>query len=129
VREKAISLIREITTGIAASHGAKAEVSWSPRSNPPTVNDTKLVEATLPIIRKTAGDANVIHVPPVMGAEDFSYFQKEVPGMMYWLGVGNKAKGITGMLHTPAFDVDESSLVTGVKVMTNIVFDYLDRSK
>lgn len=129
VRERAMSLIREITAGIAQSHGAKAEVAWSSRSNPPTVNDTKLVEATLPIMRKAAGDANVIQVPPVMGAEDFSYFQKEIPGMMYWLGVGNQAKGITGMLHTPAFDVDESSLVTGVKVMTNIVFDYLDRSK
>ena len=129
VREKAISLIREIVSGVAASHGAKAEVSWSPRSNPPTVNDSKLVEATLPILRKTVGDANVIHVPPVMGAEDFSYFQKQIPGFMFWLGVGNKAKGITAMLHTPAYDVDEASLVTGVRVMTNTVLDYLDRNR
>jgi amidohydrolase len=129
VREKAISLVREIVSGVAASHGAKAEVSWSPRSNPPTVNNTKLVEATLPIMRKTLGEANVIHVPPVMGAEDFSYFQKEIPGFMYWLGVGNKAKGITAMLHTPDFDIDESSLSVGVKVMTNVVLDYLDRNR
>jgi len=129
VREKAISLVREIVNGVAGSHGAKAEVSWSPRSNPPTVNDTKLVEATLPVMRKTLGDANVVHVPPVMGAEDFSYFQKEIPGFMYWLGVGNKAKGITAMLHTPDFDVDETSLTTGVKVMTSIVLDYLDRNR
>ncbi|MCL4855482.1 MAG: amidohydrolase, partial [Bryobacteraceae bacterium] len=95
VRERAITLVREITNGVAASHGASAEVTWSPRSNPPTVNDTALVEATLPIIRKTLGPENVLHLPPVMGAEDFAYFQKQIPGFMYWLGVGNKAKGIT----------------------------------
>jgi amidohydrolase len=129
VREKAISLVREIVNGVAGSHGAKAEVSWSPRSNPPTVNDTKLVEATLPVMRRTLGEAKVIHVAPVMGAEDFSYFQKEIPGFMYWLGVGNKAKGITAMLHTPDFDIDETSLTTGVKVMTNVILDYLDRDR
>lgn len=129
VRERAITLVREITNGVAASHGASAEVTWSPRSNPPTVNDTALVEATLPIIRKTLGPENVLHLPPVMGAEDFAYFQKQIPGFMYWLGVGNKAKGITAMLHTPDYDADESSLQVGVKVMTNIVLDYLDRNR
>ena len=47
--------------------------------------------------------------------------------MMYWLGVGNTARGITGMLHTPEYDADEASLVVGVKVMTNVLLDYLDR--
>jgi amidohydrolase len=129
VRERAISLVREIAAGVAASHGAKAEVSWSPRSNPPTINDTALVEASLPIMRKTLGAENVIQVPPVMGAEDFTYFQKQIPGFMYWLGVGNPAKGITAMLHTADYDADESSLLVGVKVMTNVVLDYLDRNR
>ena len=31
------------------------------------------------------------------------------------------------MIHTPEFDVDEESLVIGVKVMTNVLLDYLDR--
>jgi amidohydrolase len=129
VRERAISLVKEIVSGVAASHGATSEVTWSPRSNPPTVNDTALVEATLPILRKTLGPANVVQLPPVMGAEDFAYFQKAIPGFMYWLGVGNQAKGITAMLHTPDYDADESSLATGVKAMTNIVLDYLDRNQ
>jgi amidohydrolase len=129
VRERAISLIKEIVTGVAAVHGASAEVSWSARSNPPTVNDTALVEATLPIIRKTLGPANLVQTAPVMGAEDFTYFQKQIPGFMYWLGVGNPAKGITGMLHTPEYDVDEASLAVGVKVMANVLLDYLDRNQ
>jgi amidohydrolase len=129
VRERAMSLIKEIVNGVAASHGAKAEVTWSTRSNPPTINDTAIVQATLPVMRKAIGADNVIQVPPVMGAEDYNYFLKQVPGMMFWLGVGNPAKKITGMLHTAEFDVDETSLVTGVKLMTNIVLDYLDRPR
>jgi amidohydrolase len=129
VRERAMSLVREVVAGVAASHGAKAEIRWGTRSNPPTVNDTALVESMLPVMRKTVGANNVIQVPPVMGAEDYAYFLKQVPGFMYWLGVGNTAKGITGMLHTPEYDADESSLGVGVRVMTHLVFDYLDRNR
>ncbi|MGE5645651.1 MAG: M20 metallopeptidase family protein [Acidobacteriota bacterium] len=128
VRERVRTLVREIVSGVAAANGAQAEVTWAARSNPPTVNDTALVERTLPIMRKTIGEANVVRVPPVMGAEDFAYFEKRIPGMMYWLGVGNAARGITGALHTPEYDADEASLAVGVKVMTNVVFDYLERN-
>jgi amidohydrolase len=126
VRERAISLIREIVSGVANSHGGSAEVTWSPRNTPPAINDTKLVEATLPSMQRAIGQANVMQVPPVMGAEDFAFFQREIPGFMFWLGVGNAAKGITGALHTPEYDADESSLLVGVKAMTNAILDHLD---
>ena len=127
VRERVMSLIKEIVNGIAATHGATAEIRWSARSNPPTKNNTPLVEATLPAWRAMLGEPNVIQVPPVMGAEDFAYFERAVPGAMFWLGVGNRAKGITGALHTPEYDVDEASLAVGVKAMTAAVLNYLDR--
>jgi len=127
VRERVMSLVKEIVSGVAASHGATAEVRWSARSNPPTKNNTPLVEATLPAWRAMLGEQNVIQVPPVMGAEDFAYFERAVPGAMFWLGVGNRAKGITGALHTPEYDADEASLAVGVKAMTAAVLNYLDR--
>jgi amidohydrolase len=129
VRERAMSLVREVIGGVAAAHGAKAEVRWAAPSTPPTVNDTALVESMLPAMRRAIGTENVIRVAPVMGAEDYSYFLKQIPGFMFWLGVGNPAKGITGSLHTPEYDVDEASLVTGVRVMTNVVLDYLERNR
>jgi len=129
VRERVMALAKEIVLGVAASHGATAEVTWSPRAAPPTVNDTALVEATLPAMRGALGRENVVRVPPVMGAEDFAYYLKVIPGFMYWLGVGNPKKGITAALHTPEYDADEASLVAGVKVMTNVVLDYLERQQ
>ena len=72
-------------------------------------------------------DSNVVAQKPKMAGEDFCFYQKVIPGFLYWLGVGNEAKGIDAMLHTPRFDVDEECLVVGVKAMANIILDYLER--
>ncbi len=129
VRERVRTLMKEILSGVATSHGAAAEIAWSPASNPPTINNTAELEASLPVFRKLVGAANVIQTPPVMGAEDYTYFLKAVPGFMFWLGVGNPERGMTAMLHTADFDADEASLPIGVKAMTSLVFDYLDRHR
>ncbi len=129
VRERVRTLMREILSGVAVSHGAASELTWSTKSNPPTVNDKAEVEAALPALRRSVGAANVIQTPPVMGAEDYTYFLKAIPGFMFWLGVGNPEKGMTAMLHTTDFDADEDALPIGVKTMSNLVLDYLDRHR
>jgi amidohydrolase len=126
VRRKVESMMRETIAGITAAYGAKFEMEYI-EGAAVTYNDPKLVEETLPAMRRVLGESNVVNPKPQMGAEDFSYFQKVVPGFYYFLGVGNKAKGITAMIHTPEFDVDEDSLVIGVKVMSNVLIDYLAR--
>ena len=72
-------------------------------------------------------DANAISPRPQMGAEDFAYFAEAVPSFYLLLGVRNEAKGITAMIHTPEFDVDEECLPIGVNVMANVVLDYLEK--
>ncbi len=129
VREKAMTLIRQIATEVAAANEAKADVQWNPHSYPVTYNPPDLVEKVLPSLRLTLGPENVVPVAPVMGGEDFSYFQKVVPGVYYWLGVRNEKRGITGGLHTPEYDADEASLVVGVKAMTNLVLDFLEGTR
>jgi amidohydrolase len=126
VRARAIEMMRATLAGVTSAYGAKFEIEFD-KPNPVTYNDPKLVEEMLPTLRRVVGEANVITPKPQMGAEDFSYFQKVIPGFYYFLGVGNRAKGITAMIHTPEFDVDEESLVIGVKAMTSMVLDYLDR--
>lgn len=128
VRERARTLVKEIVGAVAAAHGATAEVRWMSKSNPPTVNDRALVEAVLPAMRHAIGEPNLVEARPVMGAEDFAYFQRQIPGAMFWLGVGNESKGITGSLHTVEYDADESSLATGMKAMANAILALLDGS-
>jgi amidohydrolase len=128
VREQLKSQMRTLVTGIAQAHGLTAELKFVTEGNPVTYNDPALVAATLPEMKRLLGEKNVIQVEPQMGAEDFAYYQKVIPGFMYWLGVGNPDKGITAMIHTAEFDVDEDSLVTGVKVMSNVLLDFLERN-
>jgi amidohydrolase len=126
VRQRAQEMMRQTLGGVTAANGASFDLKFD-SPNPVTYNDPRLVEETLPTIRRIVGNSNVIAPKPFMPAEDFSYYQKVVPGFFYFLGVGNKAKGITAGWHTAEFDVDEESLVVGVKVMANVLLDYLDR--
>ncbi|HEX4950778.1 MAG TPA: amidohydrolase [Blastocatellia bacterium] len=127
VRTNAMAMMNQTLKGITSAYGASYELTWG-RNNPVTYNDPKLVAATLPTMKRIIGEANITTPLPQMGAEDFSLFQKVVPGFFYFLGVGNTAKGITAMIHTPEFDADEEALVIGVKVMSNVLLDYLDRN-
>jgi amidohydrolase len=125
VRRHVQQLMRETLAGVTSAYGASFEMQYE-EGAAVTYNNPQLVEETLPTMRRVLGDSNVLTPRPQMGAEDFSYFARVVPGFYYFLGVRNEAKGITAMLHTPEFDVDEESLVVGVKVMSNVLLDYLD---
>jgi amidohydrolase len=126
VRERSIALMRETLQNVTAAYGATFELNMED-SNFVTYNEPSLVEETLPVIRRVVGDKNTLVLKPFMPAEDFSAYQKVVPGFYYFLGVGNRERGISAGWHTADFDVDEESLVVGVKVMSNVLLDYLDR--
>lgn len=126
VRQNIKTMMRETLAGVTSAYGAKFELEYND-GNSVTYNDPKLVEETLPTMKRIIGEANLVTPKPQMGAEDFSAYQKVIPGFFYFLGVGNKAKGITAFIHTPEFDVDEEALVFGVKVMSNVLVDYLER--
>jgi amidohydrolase len=126
VRKRAQALMRETLQHITAAYGATFELEFEENAAV-TYNEPALVDETLPTLRTVVGDKNLIPIKPLMPAEDFSYYQRVVPGFYYFLGVGNRARGITAAWHTADFDIDEESLVVGVKVMSNVLLDYLDR--
>jgi amidohydrolase len=128
VRNKAKEMIRQTLDGVTKANGASFDLTFNENSAV-TYNDPKLAESAIASIRRIVGDRNVVVRKPQMGAEDFSYYQRVIPGFFYFLGVGNQAKGITAMIHTPEFDVDEDSMAIGVNVMANALLDYLDQHK
>jgi len=125
VRSRAQEMMRQTLAGVTSGYGASFDLQFD-SPNPVTYNDPRLVEETLPTIRRTVGDANVVSPKPFMPAEDFSLYQKVIPGFFFFLGVANKSKGLMPAWHTADFDVDEESIVVGVKVMSNVLLDYLD---
>lgn len=126
VRTRSKELMQQTLASVTSAYDAKFELSFDD-SNPVTYNEPELVEQTLPTIRRIVGETNVLSLKPFMPAEDFSHYQKVIPGFFYFLGVGNKSKGLMPAWHTAEFDVDEESLVVGVKVMSNVLLEFLDR--
>jgi amidohydrolase len=112
---------------LAEASGATAETIIEPKTLV-TYNEPALVKQMLPSFVKSAGEENVVEIPPVTGAEDFSYFAAKVPSIYFFIG-GRKI-GVdpqkTHPHHTPDFWIDESGMKTGVKAFCNLVFDYMN---
>lgn len=127
VRKTARELIDSMSRGVASAAGATAEVRFDdPTSNPVLSNDAKLTIFAEKSLKQSVGNDNVRADPPRMVAEDFAHFAERVPSVYYFLGVGNRARGISAGLHTPDFDMDEEALVVGAVTMTNLVMDFLE---
>ncbi|WP_144602146.1 amidohydrolase [Algoriphagus algorifonticola] len=122
--------ITEIITNIAESAGAKADVNIG-KLYPSTVNPPELTAKVLPSVESAAGKGNVIAMPPVTGAEDFSFFQREKPGFFFFLGGMEKGGDplTTPSHHTPDFFIDESGFLLGVRTLSYLTVDYMEMNK
>ena len=121
------SLPRKVKA-IAESMGAEAELTLPlDYYYPITYNDPELTKAMLPTMQRTAGVENTLLSKPVTGAEDFSFFQEQIPGLYVW--VGGKPLDVSEedspAHHTPEFYVDDEGMKLGVKLLTNFTLDYM----
>ena len=117
--------IRRTATQIAAAAGATVDVRID-RGYPVTVNDPALTKRMLGTLRRVAG-SNLVEGKKITGAEDFSYFQQQVPGLFLLLGITPAAEvGKAPQNHSPKFLVDESALITGVRTLAHLAIDYLN---
>ncbi len=113
--------------GVAAAHGTTATLRFVGDGNPPTINEAALTRASVPGLERVFSPARTLEVKPQMGAEDFAAFAQLVPALYIKLGVRNEARGITSMIHTENFDLDESVLPLGVRALSTLVWEYLLR--
>lgn len=123
-RDNVIELMHRTLKGVTIAHGAEYEMDYV-KGYPAVINNEELVKRLLPTLQRVLGRENAVEVKPGMGGEDFSHFANIVPGFYYRLGCANEKDGITAGTHTPAFDVDERCLRTGVETMAAMVCDFL----
>jgi len=110
--------------GIAAAAGAQVKVTVTP-GYPVVDNDPALMARMLPTLQRVA-PGRVRESEKIPGSEDFTYYQREVPGVFFFLGVTPREKLTTAASnHSPLFFVDEGALVTGVRALLHLTADYL----
>ena len=123
IHERVTTLAESVARGSRA--GCKVCIT---KNYPVTINDPKLTAAMLPTLQRVAGEASVHLVPKVTGSEDFSFFQRVVPGLFFFIGVtppGTDPKK-TAPNHSPRFYADEAPLILGVRLLANLAVDQLN---
>ena len=116
----------EMVPAIAKAYGGDATIEIKDATDI-TYNNPTLVNQMIPTIKRVTGEANLQTQKAVTIAEDFSYYQREIPGFFFFLG--GMAPGSTESFphHTPDFLIDDSGLLLGVKTLTEMSLDYLNQ--
>ena len=135
LRKEIYSEIEQIAKGVALGTGTEITVEFDVGGfYPVTVNNPSLVEKMKDSLREASSGKFYESQIPVTGAEDFSYFSQEIPGLYFWLGVNKPGEGLNSANfgertdvpgnHSPYFIVDDSALDEGVRAMVYLVLDY-----
>lgn len=125
LRKETHHKVRRTITQISESGGAKAEVTLIEKYDP-TINDAALTERSVPSLHWAAG-GDVVMAPLNSGAEDFSVMAQQAPGLFFFLGSSAKGQDAEKAPpnHSPNFDIDEATLIVGVRALAALATDFL----
>tara|TARA_B100001113_G_scaffold94825_1_gene75912 strand:- start:1902 stop:3209 length:1308 start_codon:yes stop_codon:yes gene_type:complete len=134
LRKEIYDEIEQLANGVAVGTGTDIQVEFDVGGfYPVTVNNPQLLERMSPSLKAASPGKYYESQTPVTGAEDFSYFSQEIPGLYFWLGINKPGEGLSVNFgertdvpgnHSPYFIVDDSALDEGVKALTYLVLDY-----
>jgi amidohydrolase len=128
MKEKIRKRMQQLVPKIAEAYGAEATIEIQDGTDI-TFNDPALTAQMLPTLEKVAGKENINLINAITGAEDFSYYQQKVPGVFFFLGGTplDMAEADAPSHHTPDFIIDDSSMLLGVKALSQMALDYLSK--
>ncbi|WP_122074719.1 amidohydrolase [Pseudophaeobacter sp. EL27] len=118
--------MRQITSGIAATHGITAEMSFDTEFIE-TLNAKTPTEAVGRVSRALKLET-IADRPPMSFSEDFAHFCAAVPGC--FLLLGNGESGANGQpLHSADYDFNDALLPIGAALWADLVRDRLPSRK
>jgi amidohydrolase len=119
-------LVRDTAVMTARSTGAEVELEIRP-GTPITWNDPALAVRARRTLERVAGAGRVVDALPHTGAKDFAFYQEEIPGHYFFLGIRppGVAEGDAEPNHSPRFTLDEDALLLGVRALAQLAVDAL----
>lgn len=124
IREYLLQQIKAVVHHTCSMYGADYELNIC-KGYPPVVTDPEETEKLRQVAEKIVGSAKMKEMEPLMGGEDFAYYLNEIPGAFFFVGAGNKWRGITAPHHHPEFDIDEAALKIGLELLVKGSLNYL----
>ncbi len=115
-RFQAHELIRKQATQLVKSMGGEIDIHID-IGYPSVYNNEILTANARELAEQFVGRENIETTEMRMGAEDFGYYTKQIPGCFFRLGTGNASKGINSGVHTPTFNIDENAIEIGMGMM------------
>ncbi len=125
VEEMAYKRLKEIAFGVGEAMGCKVECDIN-YITPAVVNDPIVTAAVKRAAQLVLPDHEIDERGKfTMGAEDFTYYQKIIPGTFFFIGSTNEEKGLVYGHHHPKFDFDEGALPRGAALMACAALELL----
>ncbi len=118
--------IDEVAAGICQAFGATHEFSV-PGGCPAVVNSPAGAALMQGVAEAVVGPELVVQIAPMMVGEDMAEFLNRAPGCFVLVGAASPETGPFSPHHSPTFDFDERMLSTGVALMANTAFAWLDK--
>jgi amidohydrolase len=116
-------LLRSLVERVAATTGAEVQVDYV-RGVPPVINDPRAVALLRTAALQTVGSDKLVLSPQSMGGEDFGWFADVLPIALARLGTHGGGAPLD--LHRGTFDVDESAIGIGVRLLARTALLALD---
>ena len=121
-KERLEKLVRTVCEDMRGEY----EIDFGDGHLPPAVNSRAMYDGFIKSCEKVGGKGFCLPLEPSPGAEDFAYYEKKKPGLLFGLGMRNDEKGFNKPAHTKDWDVDEDAMETGVRLFTQFMLDHME---
>lgn len=114
--------LKQVTKSTCEAAGAQFDIKYV-NDCPSMWNDHEATKHVEKVATEVLGADNIYHGRPMMGSEDFAYYQQEIPGCYFTVGGKNPETEDAYPHHHPMFDVDERVMQRIGKVFIGLVFE------
>jgi IAA-amino acid hydrolase len=117
--------IEEIASAVASANRCTADVSYPIPEFPATVNDERSWRVASRAAENLVGAGNVRRMDPILGGEDFAFYQQRIPGCFAFIGISHADWTARHAVHHPRFTVDEAALPIGAALHVAMALEAL----
>ncbi len=118
IRARLLGRMQDLLNGLEAAHHIRTAFKVD-QGYPALRNHPDMAKHMIRCGGEVLGPDNVHEDKPRMGAEDFSYFCEQWPGVMTGLGCRAPGTDFKHGLHSSRFDMDEAVLGVGVRLFSH----------